>query len=533
MEGGSVSIVSDTWTDYYREGTFVATAAPGYEFTGWTYNQEKDIFNTKVYNANDSELIIRFVMITNRNKTATANFSPIEYAVTAAADTGGTATVSSDDGAPYYYDELVTFTATPDTTNGFTFNGWYNGTDSTPVSDSVTYSVNITGDLALTARFNAPAQNSAPIANDDYATTRMNTSVVINVLINDFDPDSLDMISPPVVVLGTSTQGGTVVVNSDGTITYSSVDGFTGSDEFTYTITDLAGLSATATVSVNVINPSLIVTKTASDDSVLVGDNVTYTVTVKNNGNVNFDGGIELYDNMLSLDSIYFGPLVIGDTLTHTYTLPMNDIGSITNTAVVIAYWNGGIDQGTGTDIKMTTSMTTSPYQDVTFSASAVVTVSAIPPTASAPAPSSPVTKYSLAVTIVGPGSVLPGSGSFDEGSIVVMNVAAGAGAHFVGWEGPNGGEVSSDRISMTGSKSITAVFAEDVVAPDDVIPQSGDATEDSSDSDNQNEAILDETVPEAAPELPDTGGIPLELLMSVGFILTTSGVTLKKLNKK
>ncbi|MEN9466155.1 MAG: hypothetical protein RL081_156 [Pseudomonadota bacterium] len=45
---------------------------------------------------------------------------------------------------------------------------------------------------------------------------------------------------------------GTVVVNADGTFTYTPNANFTGADSFTYTITDADGDTSTATVSFNV-----------------------------------------------------------------------------------------------------------------------------------------------------------------------------------------------------------------------------------------------------------------------------------------
>ena len=52
----------------------------------------------------------------------------------------------------------------------------------------------------------------------------------------------------------TSANGGTVAVNPDGTFTYLPPAGFTGTDTFTYTITDSSGLSDKATVSIGVSN---------------------------------------------------------------------------------------------------------------------------------------------------------------------------------------------------------------------------------------------------------------------------------------
>src|SRR5260221_157922 len=50
----------------------------------------------------------------------------------------------------------------------------------------------------------------------------------------------------------TSTQGGNVTVNSDGSFSYNPPPGFTGADTFTYTVTDPTGKTGTGTVTLNI-----------------------------------------------------------------------------------------------------------------------------------------------------------------------------------------------------------------------------------------------------------------------------------------
>lgn len=75
-------------------------------------------------------------------------------------------------------------------------------------------------------------------ANDDDATTPMNTPVTVPVLANDTlgdEPVTLgDLAGPPTIV--TQPPAGTATVNDDGTITYTPPDGFTGEVEFQYMI---------------------------------------------------------------------------------------------------------------------------------------------------------------------------------------------------------------------------------------------------------------------------------------------------------
>ena len=89
--------------------------------------------------------------------------------------------------------------------------------------------------------------NVAPVAVNDTATTTAPAAVTVPVLANDTDANG-DVLT--VTGAGPATNG-TVVVNADGTITYTPNAGFVGQDSFTYTVSDGA-LTATATVTVTV-----------------------------------------------------------------------------------------------------------------------------------------------------------------------------------------------------------------------------------------------------------------------------------------
>lgn len=97
-----------------------------------------------------------------------------------------------------------------------------------------------------------PPQNQAPVAGDDTAITSFNTPVTINVLANDSDPDG-DALSSTIT---TSPGFGTITVASDQSVTYVPNFDFSGTDTFTYEISDGQGGTATATVTVAVSPPS-------------------------------------------------------------------------------------------------------------------------------------------------------------------------------------------------------------------------------------------------------------------------------------
>jgi hypothetical protein len=124
--------------------------------------------------------------------------------------------------------------------------------------DSFTYTVEdpfgneSTGTITVTV--------TQPIAPPTSAWTAQNTAITIEVLEMAFDPDG-DELTTTAVTQGTN---GSVVINQDGTVTYTPNSSFTGDDSFTYTVEDPDENEATHTITVTVgpIDP------VALDDSV-------------------------------------------------------------------------------------------------------------------------------------------------------------------------------------------------------------------------------------------------------------------------
>jgi gliding motility-associated-like protein len=90
-----------------------------------------------------------------------------------------------------------------------------------------------------------PSGNNNPYAGDDANTTFINVSVNGDLSNNDFDPNNnpLTYNNTPI----TAPTNGTVVINNDGTYTYTPNNGFVGSDFFVYIVCDPSGLCDTAT----------------------------------------------------------------------------------------------------------------------------------------------------------------------------------------------------------------------------------------------------------------------------------------------
>ncbi len=103
--------------------------------------------------------------------------------------------------------------------------------------------------------------NDAPVANADAATTNEDTPVSGNVLTNDTDIDNTDGLigneDTHVAVLDAGPTNGSLILNSDGSFTYTPDPDYFGFDSFTYHAVDSRGLPsniATVTLTVNSIN---------------------------------------------------------------------------------------------------------------------------------------------------------------------------------------------------------------------------------------------------------------------------------------
>ncbi|MFD1292758.1 PKD-like domain-containing protein, partial [Lutibacter holmesii] len=123
-----------------------------------------------------------------------------------------------------------------------------------------------------------------PVAVADSGTTLINTTLTtVNVLLNDTVVDSATITSFD----NTSVEGGTVTNNGDGTFNYVPATDFVGTDTFTYTLCDDDSPASCSTAIVTITIPEaseLVVTKLASTLMPNVGEHMTFTISVLNNG---------------------------------------------------------------------------------------------------------------------------------------------------------------------------------------------------------------------------------------------------------
>jgi hypothetical protein len=82
------------------------------------------------------------------------------------------------------------------------------------------------------------SNTNPPIANLDVVTTIANTPITTNVLANDKPSNIGVSLNPASIVIATQPKNGTVVVNADGTLTYTPSNGFDGKDSLVYNVCD-------------------------------------------------------------------------------------------------------------------------------------------------------------------------------------------------------------------------------------------------------------------------------------------------------
>ncbi len=155
--------------------------------------------------------------ITDKNLTVTIVTQPQH----------GTVTVQWDEAAQKW-----TYTYVPNQDES----GYFVGTDT--FEYTVTDPQGVVGPLG-TALVTVNINNTPPIANEDMVTSTQGQTIIIDVLANDYDPDSPNYQDTLTVLQDSITvQHGTLVLNSDGTFTYTPDPSYTGQDVFTYALTD-------------------------------------------------------------------------------------------------------------------------------------------------------------------------------------------------------------------------------------------------------------------------------------------------------
>ncbi|WP_372993934.1 HYR domain-containing protein, partial [Sulfitobacter sp.] len=179
---------------------------------------------------------------------ATGNTSTITFDVTVEDNEDPTIecpeniTVTNIEGQDY---AIVTYTEITATDNcGVTverISGFASGEQFPIGTTTVTYVATDSSGNEVECSFTVLVKGT-PVAVNDEISTNEDTSVIIKVLDNDSDPDGDEL----TIVSNTNTSNGTLVLNGDGTFTYTPNENYNGPDSFTYTISDGNGGTDTA-----------------------------------------------------------------------------------------------------------------------------------------------------------------------------------------------------------------------------------------------------------------------------------------------
>lgn len=285
----------------YNNGTSVRlTASPdsGYRFNGW--------------GGACSGTSTSCTVLMTASRSVTATFTRITHNLTVTRTGNGTVTSSpsgincgSDCSQSYNAGTFVSLFATP--ASGYRFVSW-SGDCSGTVS---TCSVRMDGARQVNARFEQ--SNQPPVARNDSAQGLEDESITIPVLNNDSDPDG-DPLS--LIAVSQPAHGRVQIVGSQ--VTYIPDAKYFGSDQFTYTISDGNGGSASATVSINILPVNDAPVALCQDVTVAADSSCAASITSQqlDAGSFDVDG------DSISLSFTPAGPFTLG---THPLTLLVND----------------------------------------------------------------------------------------------------------------------------------------------------------------------------------------------------------------
>jgi len=242
--------------------------------------------------------------------------------------TANAATITTVAGATVVLNADGTFAYTPVAD----FNGedsfTYTITDATGVTDTATAFVSVV------------AINDNPVAVDDSFSTDEGVVLNGNVVSNDtdIDGDSLNVVAETV----TSTSGASVVLNADGTFTYTPATSFVGADSFTYTTTDNNGGTDTGTVNVTVL-PSNTAPVAVDDSFAMDEDGILNASVLINDTDVDLD---VLTVTPATLTTTSGADVVLNADGTFTYT-PVANFNGADSFDYTLDDGNGGTDIGT------------------------------------------------------------------------------------------------------------------------------------------------------------------------------------------
>jgi hypothetical protein len=186
-----------------------------------------------------------------------------------------------------------------------------------PLCDQATVTITVRPD------YNGP-ENDPPFAGDDFAITSVNAPVSGNHLLNDFDPngDVITINTTPIV----QPAHGTVVIQPNGTFTYTPATDYVGPDQFVYQICDIATPSLCALGTAYIVVQQKTIDATASELCFKDVPYMTYTVSTTNFV-INTPVTIQWYDLNNNLIATYTNQPTSGTVLWPGAVIDGNDNG--------------------------------------------------------------------------------------------------------------------------------------------------------------------------------------------------------------
>gem|GEM_PF-1758416 len=172
----------------------------------------------------------------------------------------------------------------------------------------------------FSAAFDYDTAGCVPVLVDDARTGRYETPLTLTPSLNDTIPPG----SSTPVYDARSANGGHVVRNSDGTVTYTPANGFYGPDTFSYRVTGPYGEQRDATVTINVPAPAAVLV----DDARTGRYETPLTLTPSLNDTIPPGSSTPQYDPVTTNG----GSVVRNSDGTVTYTPPAGFVGADTFT---------------------------------------------------------------------------------------------------------------------------------------------------------------------------------------------------------
>jgi len=265
---GSVVLNPDGTVTFTPDANFHGTATFDYTISDGNGGTDTATVTVNVGSVNDAPVAIDDSVSTDEDTAIVLGISDIvdpndtdldgdTLVITAVSNPSNGSVVLNSDG---------TVTFTPDANFHGTATFDYTISDGNGGTDTATVTVNV------------GSVNDAPVAIDDSVSTDEDTAIVLG--ISDIvDPNDTDLDGDTLVITAVSNpSNGSVVLNSDGTVTFTPDANFHGTATFDYTISDGNGGSDTATVTVNVgsVNDGPV----AINDSVSTDEDTTLVLSI-------------------------------------------------------------------------------------------------------------------------------------------------------------------------------------------------------------------------------------------------------------